>query len=394
MRPADRIRELRYQPVNGSLAYREESSRFLNAPIDIAGQPLPHSDIAILTDLFAQTVNDLLPASAPPGTNVRTQVSSPSPRKQPTGQRDHAVEIPPVGNFPVSNRSRLRWYGIGDRIDGKGYSLADPMVYLTGETPSEDEASCIDQSLQLGKPAWEAAGALGYYPRYATLEPHQRANYLSWLATGRNGSLIEIGYAFLFFYGLERGLIIERQNLSPIVKECVRLLETYSFSGSFDGYLSRFLAFVLARAGIATLKDKWFEAVFEKSRLRRDEDFLAVALAWFFEKNAPLPVSWAFRLASQDPRSPRSIVRDRLPDEFNSLFAKRYRDKFGEGLSLKVSKRERSLTYRPASPSLSFKRRRVSSTLNRSRFPTSWEFRASSPRLSLSGRAASRNSGP
>ena len=45
---------------------------------------------------------------------------------------------------------------------------------------------------------------------------------------------------------------------------------------------------------------------------------------------------------------------ERLPDQFNSLFEKRYRDKFGEGLALKASKRERSLGYRPASPSFLF----------------------------------------
>ncbi len=142
--------------------------------------------------------------------------------------------------------------------------------------------------------------------------------------------------------------------MSPIVKECVRLLDTYAFSGSFDGYLGRFLAFSLARAGIETLKDKWFAAVFEKSRLTRDEDFFAVALAWLYRKNAPLPVSWALRIARRDPRSPKSIVLDRLPEEFKSLFEKRYHEQFVEGLVLKISKRERSLAYRPASPSLLF----------------------------------------
>src|SRR5262249_15800559 len=33
-------------------------------------------------------------------------------------------------------------------------------------------------------------------------------------------------------------------------------------------------------------------------------------------------------------------------------FETRYRDKFGEGLALKISRRERTLVYRPASPSL------------------------------------------
>ena len=106
------------------------------------------------------------------------------------------------------------------------------------------------------------------------------------------------------------------------MKEDVRLLETYTFSGSFDGHLSRFLAYTLARSGIETLKDKWFDAVFAKSRLQRDEDFIAVALAWFFKKNAPLPFKWAIRIARQDPRCPRSIVLDRFPEQFVSLFEK------------------------------------------------------------------------
>ncbi len=171
------------------------------------------------------------------------------------------------------------------------------MVYVSDGKPREDEASCIDLSLEIGIPAYEAPGSLGYYPTYAKISPNQRASYLRWLSSGRVNPLSDIGYAFLFFYGLERRLLLERRDLNPIVKEVVRLLETYTISGSFDGYLSRFLAFTLARAGIETLKDKWFEVVFAKSRLQRDEDFLAVALAWFFKRNLPIPVAWAVRIA-------------------------------------------------------------------------------------------------
>ena len=246
----------------------------------------------------------------------------------------------------------LRWIGSGNAVAAGEYVLNDPMVYVSTGQHREDEASCIDLSLRVGRPVRELTGSLGYYPTYAKLSPDQRANYLRWLSTGRVEPLHDIGYAFLFFYGLERRLLIEKQDLSPIVKEAVRLLEAYTFSGSFDGYLSRFLAFTLARSGIETLKDKWFDAVFAKSRLQRDEDFSAVALAWFFKKNAPLPITWALRIARQDPRCPRSVVLDRLPEQFQALFEDRYRDQFGDGLILKVSKRDRSLHYRPASPSL------------------------------------------
>ncbi len=234
----------------------------------------------------------------------------------------------------------------------KGYLLRDPMVYTSAGKPAEPEASCIDLSLEIGRPAWEAAGALGHSPTYATITPTQRANYLSWLANGRVRPLADIGYAFLFFYGLERRVLIDRAEPGAILSECLQLLKTYTFSSSFDGYVSRFLAFTLARTGLQRLNEKWFKDVFEKSRLQRNDDCLAVALAWFFKKSIPLPVSWTMRLTRQDPRSPTSIATDRLPDEFKTLFESRYREQFGSGLVLKASARNRPLAYVPASPSL------------------------------------------
>jgi uncharacterized tellurite resistance protein B-like protein len=230
--------------------------------------------------------------------------------------------------------------------------ISDSLIYTSDGTPEPEEASCLNLRLRVGRPVEEPRGLLGYYPTYAGITPNQRANYLTWLAGHRMGALEDIGYAFLFFYGLERRVLIDQADLSPVVKEVVRLLRVYTFSGSFDGYLSRFLAFCLARAGIATVKDKWFGAVFEQSRLRRDEDFLSVALAWFHDRNATLPASWALRLCRQDPRCARSVVIDRMPDQFEALFGRKYRDAFGEGILLKAAKRERRLEYRPASPSL------------------------------------------
>jgi uncharacterized tellurite resistance protein B-like protein len=249
-------------------------------------------------------------------------------------------------------RVGTHWQGLGDTVTVHGFVLANPLVYLSDGAPEPEEASCLDLRLRVGRPLEEPRGALGYYPSYAAITPNQRANYLTWLARNRTGPLDDIGYAFLFFYGLERRVLIDQADLSPVVKEVVRLLQLYTFSGSFDGYLSRFLAFCLARAGIATLKDKWFKAVFEQSRLRRDEDFLSVALAWFHDRGAPLPADWAMRLCRQDPRCARSVVIDRMPEQFEALFARTYGNAFGDGVQLRAAKRGRRLEYRAASPSL------------------------------------------
>ena len=260
---------------------------------------------------------------------------------------------PPRNVESLPDTAVLTWHGSGQSISVGPYTLTDPLVYVCDGQRSSSEASCIDRRHAIGKAVAELVGSLGYYPEYSRLSPDQRANYLQWLANGRTGPMSDIGYAFLYFYGLERRLLIDDQDLSPIVKEVVRLLEVYTFSGSFDGYLSRFLSYTLARTGIGTLKEKWFQAVFERTRAQRDEQHLAVGLAWLFSNERPLPPEWACRIARLDPRSPRSVVLERLPDQFNALFLKRYKDRYGDGMKLTAAKRDREVTYQPASPSRS-----------------------------------------
>ena len=268
--------------------------------------------------------------------------------------------VSPPPSMPVTPRRReeppdtavLTWHGKGESISIGPYTLADPLVYVCDGRGSSLEASCINRRHAVGKPVVESVGSLGYYPEYSRLSADQRANYLQWLASGRCGGLADIGYAFLYFYGLERRLLIDDKDLSPIVKEVVRLLETYAVSGSFDGYLSRFLSYTLARTGIGTLKEKWFQAVFERTRAQRDEQLLSVGLAWLFSNERPLPPEWARRIARLDPRSPWSVVLERLPEQFDAMFLKRYREQYGEGMKLTAAKRDREVVYRPANPSL------------------------------------------
>ena len=124
----------------------------------------------------------------------------------------------------------LHWYGSGESVTVRGYVLKDPMVYISEHKPPENEASCIDLSLEVGTPVTQAAGSLGYYPTYARLSPGQRAIYLRWLSSGRVGPLNESVMPSFSFMGSERRLLVEQLDLSRIVKEVVRLLEVYTLS--------------------------------------------------------------------------------------------------------------------------------------------------------------------
>jgi len=46
---------------------------------------------------------------------------------------------------------------------------------------------------------------LGYYPSYAALRPEQRWVYLNWLRNVTEE--VNIGYVFIYYYGLERQLL-------------------------------------------------------------------------------------------------------------------------------------------------------------------------------------------
>lgn len=261
-------------------------------------------------------------------------------------------------------KSDMRWIGLNDEITIRTYKINDPLTYVSKSKPpsshewisygdfEEDEASCIYTSLKVGRPVYEPPGALGYWPKYAQISADQRANYLRWLANGRNDELEDIGYAFIFFYGLERRLLVEKKDFRIIMGEVVRLLDRYTHSGSFTGYLARFLTYVAAKYGLDKIDDPLFWIIFEKSPARRTEEGLSVALAWMHIHGHPLSTSWAMDVARMDPRSPRSVVTKRIPGEFKKLFDIKYKEKYGKGLVLKASKIERKLEYHPASPSL------------------------------------------
>ena len=92
---------------------------------------------------------------------------------------------------------------------------------------------------------------MGYWPSYSTIAPACRAAYLQWLADGRHAPDAYIGYVFLYFYGLERRLLVDSQRSAAaraeretLVAEVGRLLRIYGTNGSFRGYAEGLLAFV------------------------------------------------------------------------------------------------------------------------------------------------------
>jgi uncharacterized tellurite resistance protein B-like protein len=258
-----------------------------------------------------------------------------------------------IGGGYARGTSQLNWVGPTESLQLGRLTIPNAMTYTSKGAPRSEEASCIDTNLKVGVPVSEPKGALGYWPKYAEISPDQRANYLFWLAKGRREDLHDIGYAFIFFYGLERRVLIDRADIGPSIDEVLALLRRYPESTSFQSYLSKFLAYAMARPGLGTITANGFIKVFGAgSPMLFTEDTLAIALAWLQINQRPLPPELAYEVARLDGRSPRSVVLKRMPEEHRTLFTRKYTEMCGNGLALRAAKRESTVTYHSASPTM------------------------------------------
>lgn len=191
-----------------------------------------------------------------------------------------------------------------------------------------------------------------YWPSYSTISPDARRTYLNWLAQGRNDPLADAGYVFLYFYGLERRVVVDA-NADPIAKadlpvieaEVRRLLEIYRANRSFRGYATSFLEYLSVQKTSSNSLE----------RIPKDESngdlspSMKLALGRMAVAGRPLSVDWAMAWIGHDSRIAQPKALQRCPEEFETLFAKKYAENYGDGIKLAVNRTKLRLSYRPAS---------------------------------------------
>ena len=153
------------------------------------------------------------------------------------------------------------WRPAGQAVHVGGYTIPGGLIYtgsgLAAEKREMPEPALIDPRLPIDARIPDYAGAkMGYWPSYSSIPADCRAAYLHWLLDGRYAPGAYIGYVFLYFYGLERRLLVDSQ-WSPaaraehpaLVGEVERLLRIYGANGSFGGYAGDLLRFLSLGGG-------------------------------------------------------------------------------------------------------------------------------------------------
>jgi len=162
---------------------------------------------------------------------------------------------------------------------------------------------------------------------------------------------------FLFFYGIERRVLVDAERgdvssgeIALLAAEVERLLGIYGNKASFRSYAGSFLDFVRIRHGRVELET----ALPPPERAGYELPLrVRVALGRLAAARAPIPAEWALAWVRLSPLVTLRTPAVRCPEEFEAAFRARYRQRFGEGMVLKPNRTPLTVTYQPASGSFS-----------------------------------------
>ena len=249
------------------------------------------------------------------------------------------------------------WIPAGETIEVGGILISGGLVYVGTSLPTPmggNDPCLIDPSKSVASHGDYTERQMGYWPSYSEISPSARRAYLNWLAGGRQDPEADVGYVFIFFYGLERRAILDaskdeaaKGDWPMIAAELRRLLDIYGVkSGSFQSYAGSLLDWV----SLAEHPEKaYLKPIPSFPKTYELPLYIRVALGQAAVDGVPVPAQLALAWAKLDPTSYLRTPATRCAEEFDKLFVSKYHETFGEGLVLPRNKTKIKLVHRPAS---------------------------------------------
>ena len=292
-------------------------------------------------------------------TPVSVQTKPAAEDKPPASSRPSHLRTDPAGE-PIKDRARgtrtrkpKRTQGWIPRDENARVSGRDigGMVYV-GRRPhtrrsGDPDNAFIDTTKEVSRNGGDYEGyGMHYWPNYSTIDRRSRATYLDWLSSGRSDTRYNVGYVFLYFYGLERRVFVDKTNSqerADIVAEVRRLLETYGQNRSIHRYLG---AFIDATSILASSDAS--QPIFEHDGFEVPANVL-LALGRMAAKGEPLTSDWLLSWYLCHPETRLRTPAKRAFAEFREYFRYLFDQDFPNGLTLRVPKRRLKLMYHASS---------------------------------------------
>ena len=268
-------------------------------------------------------------------------------------QKSYSIPSPPQ-NIHMPGR----WLSENESIDIAGMRISGGLLYVGSNLQAASrgiEPALVDPMKPVSRNKGDFTERLtDYWASYSDISPAARRAYLLWLADGKKHPEANIGYVFLYFYGLERRAVFDMQDdvsakadRPAIATEIKRLNSIYgNQSNSFSGYAHRLLQFI----ELSEISEKLYS-----QPLPRLEDsyelpyLLRLALGQTAVDGVAVPAHLAVTWAEHEPTISKRTPVTRCTEEFRKLFILKYQQKYGEGLKLSVNRTKLKLSYAPAS---------------------------------------------
>ncbi|MBN8230515.1 TerB N-terminal domain-containing protein [Corallococcus macrosporus] len=253
------------------------------------------------------------------------------------------------------------WIPPGQAVEVAGRRIPGGMVYvgdkLAAVNVPSPEPALINPSLHVASRPDRSGEGMNYWPSYSTISPACRAGYLEWLEEGRRRPNAYIGYVFLFFYGLERRVLVDlakgavsSEEVRAIEQEVQGLLRVYGTNASFRRYATQLQDVLRVRrtGEEGLLKEVPQFALRSEGEASFD---VRIAVGTAASRQLPLPADWALAWAIEASDTRLRTPATRCPEEFKTLFRARYARDHGPGIVPRARKTQVKAQYQPASAS-------------------------------------------
>ena len=303
------------------------------------------------------TATVLQPSAATASSRRYVDEGVPVPVVAKESSKPPQFSIPPAPAQIQAHTGIGRWIPPGESISIAGSLITGGMIYVGKDLKSLSgitEPCLINPTLSIAAQGSVHEREFGYWPSFSEISPRARRAYLNWLADGRRDPEADIGYVFLFFYGLERRAIAEglkdaqaQRDWPLLAQEVRRLLEIYGErSFSFKRYACELLSWLEVShysKALYKLPVPSFPTTFEVPL------YVRLALGLAAVDGVPVPPHLALAWVRLDPSSYLRTSASRCASQFDELFQQRYTESFNPGIVLPRNKTKLKLVYQPAS---------------------------------------------
>lgn len=268
---------------------------------------------------------------------------------QPSRQGRQAARQEPKGR-PIP----ARWIPAGETVEVSGTTIPGGMLYFGSglrAASGDIDPALVDPRHPLSRDLQDPnLRQMDYWPSYSSISSSARRAYIDWLASGRSNPQADMGYVFLYYYGLERRVLVDapldtmaRADLPAVEEEVRRLLGIYGHNRSFRRYATSFVDYLTSQHGASG----------DDLNVPPPDGAMSLVLRLGLGRMAvagrPVPAMWAFAWMRSDQRISLPKALQRCPAEFEKLFVARYGAHYGDGIKLPVNRTKLRITYRPAS---------------------------------------------